>query len=416
MKKKSNDKLMEKFLEICRAYVGEMNRKFDYKKTGISARAVNFGFTVCMDYSAVRHWYTKDDAKAALEIFKKYTDQAKQVLVEIKEEHPEIDWKIGKTDVSSALIGKSLNVYNNDINLDLDGIFPEFSYGIGGLKENMTETNKKMTFAELKSRLVDEAADKPFRAQELKKYGFTHDKADDFSDDGTRFFVYRLSGSGMGVSYARDGDTIYLNASPRGGDAYKAELQLSYDEYSKLPGFDKLRMFNGVADTSITPEGIRELIDAMKNYERALLAAVDDAAETDSADAESFNGKVREIFKSAYDDCKKQLVNSLELIAKSTYSKSFDFNIKGLFRDLSNMVSFDSQLVKPGSKDSRDRQRLANPDKALDYARKTASFYADDFSEKLAKLKNEASQSIASESQKITLTIGQLRRLVAESR
>lgn len=146
------DELVEKFLDVCKAYVKEMDERVSYKKTNIEARAANALYGVYLDYSAIRRRFTKDDAKTALEIFKKYAKQAIAILSEMKEEHPELDWSFEKTPMSSALIGKSLFISNTE------DIFPEFEYGNGGYMKMNENTKVTLTVSQLR-KLVKESLD-----------------------------------------------------------------------------------------------------------------------------------------------------------------------------------------------------------------------------------------------------------------
>lgn len=252
--------------------------------------------------------------------------------------------------------------------------------------KNIENQKVTLSFSQLK-RLVSEAADKPFRARELYKYGFTHDKKDDFSDDGNHFFVYRLSGTDMGVSYLRDGNEIFLAArvmdDSKAGDA---ERTLDYEERRKLPGHDKLEKFNGVTDTAITQDGVKELVNAMKEYNKALLDAASKVEGTDPEKVNALNDKVLELARTAFNSCKEELVDSIEEISKHTYNKSFDFYITEVFRSLAGIRSA-GRKITAGSKSAWDRSRVDNPEKYIEDVNKSISFYTKDFQVYLNKLK-----------------------------
>ena len=65
-----------------------------------------------IDYSAIQPGYSKETATKALEIFKKHSNTITMYLDVLKLKHPNIEYHIGKTIVSSARIGKTLDVYN----------------------------------------------------------------------------------------------------------------------------------------------------------------------------------------------------------------------------------------------------------------------------------------------------------------
>jgi hypothetical protein len=252
--------------------------------------------------------------------------------------------------------------------------------------KNIEKQKVSLSFSQLK-RFVSEAANKPFRASELYKYGFTHDKKDDFSDDGNHFFVYRLSGTDMGVSYLRDGNEIYLSAQVMSdSEAGDAERTLDYEERRKLPGHDKLEKFNGVIDTTITQDGVKELISAMKEYNKALLDAASKVEGTDPEKVNALNDKVLELTRTAFNSCKEELANSIEEISKHTYNKSFDFYIREVFRSLSGIRSA-GRKITAGSKSAWDRSRVDNPEKYIEDVNKSISFYTKDFQIYLNKLK-----------------------------
>lgn len=89
----------------------------------------------------------------------------------------------------------------------------------------------------------------------LTKYGFSRCAEEDFSDDGTRFQVYRL-GKYIRVSKASYKDQIYLSAR-----LDYTQNGLTYNEYSKLPHFNELDKLNGVSKSVVTEEDLKKLYD-----------------------------------------------------------------------------------------------------------------------------------------------------------
>ena len=257
-------------------------------------------------------------------------------------------------------------------------------------ERNRINENQKvtLTIGQLK-KLISEANEKPFRAADLAKYGFTHDKADDFTDDGSRFYVYRLAGTGMEVSYLRTGTTIYLSASAASGsDVQRAEQELDYSEYHNLPGYSDLDMFNGVAEKEITPEGLNKLIDSMKKYEAAVLDAAGkiEGASQDAVD--SLNSIILKQTEDVYNSCKNELIAAMDAISANSYKKNFDFYIKRVFDSLSSIKSQERYMVKVGSRNAYDRRRVANPDKTTAEINEYIEMYARDFHKYLDKVKS----------------------------
>lgn len=91
----------------------------------------------------------------------------------------------------------------------------------------------------------------------LTKYGFIKSPAEDFSDDGTRFYAYRV------------GIVMVTKASVKGMTFISARadyLGLNYDVYSKLPHFEDIDKLNGVETDKITDKDLSDLYDACIAY------------------------------------------------------------------------------------------------------------------------------------------------------
>ncbi len=100
----------------------------------------------------------------------------------------------------------------------------------------------------------------------LKKYGFVRLPAEDFSDDETRFKVYRLDN--VHVTYASDSDYVYISGRYRGNE-------LCYEEYSKLRHYgDVTDSLNGVARSQITDEALKAFVKDCVDYQREYEEAV----------------------------------------------------------------------------------------------------------------------------------------------
>ena len=92
----------------------------------------------------------------------------------------------------------------------------------------------------------------------LVKYGFVRDAAEDFSDDGNRFQVYRV-GKMRVTKLVSDGEA-YID-----GDIY--DCRLPYEVYSKLPHYKAIGRLNGVSLASLTEDDIQKLYEDCQAYE-----------------------------------------------------------------------------------------------------------------------------------------------------
>ena len=151
----------------------------------------------------------------------------------------------------------------------------------GTLGMSMKEYNEKMqNFGKAKYSSVKEATEDPNSA--INKYiqrktgknpaiqetytktgnirysafGIERTPEDDFSDDGTRFTAYRLP-NGMEMTVAKDSDDIYLSVD------HPYNKEVSYEEYSSLPHYKDLDMYNGVRKDSVD---LNKVIDASNKY------------------------------------------------------------------------------------------------------------------------------------------------------
>ena len=79
----------------------------------------------------------------------------------------------------------------------------------------------------------------------LVKYGFIRDAAEDFSDDGNRFQVYKV-GRVRVTKLVSDGEA-YID-----GDIN--DCRLPYEVYSKLPHYKAIGRLNGVSLASLTED------------------------------------------------------------------------------------------------------------------------------------------------------------------
>lgn len=92
----------------------------------------------------------------------------------------------------------------------------------------------------------------------LVKYGFVRDAAEDFSDDGNRFQVYKV-GRIRVTKLVSDGEA-YID-----GDI--DECKLPYEVYSKLPHYKAIGCLNGVSLASLTEDDIQKFYGDCQAYE-----------------------------------------------------------------------------------------------------------------------------------------------------
>lgn len=95
----------------------------------------------------------------------------------------------------------------------------------------------------------------------LIKFGFVRAEAEDFSDDGSRFYVYRV-GKRVRVSKCTWNGQIFLSGRIDDGN------KLDYTEYSQLPHYKGLDRLNGVSIAGLTDADIQQLYDDCIEYEK----------------------------------------------------------------------------------------------------------------------------------------------------
>ena len=94
----------------------------------------------------------------------------------------------------------------------------------------------------------------------LIKFGFVRAENEDFSDDSTRFYVYRVGR--VRVSKATWNGQIFLSARIDDGRT------LNYEEYSSLPHYKGLDRLNGVSISGLTENDIQPLYNDCVEYEK----------------------------------------------------------------------------------------------------------------------------------------------------
>lgn len=99
----------------------------------------------------------------------------------------------------------------------------------------------------------------------LTSFGFVRDEASDFSDDGSRFYVYRVGK--VKVSKSIWNERVYLSGH--------ADINgnLRYDEYSRLAHYKDLDALNGVFIAGLTESDLQKLYEDCKAYELEYMQA-----------------------------------------------------------------------------------------------------------------------------------------------
>jgi hypothetical protein len=94
----------------------------------------------------------------------------------------------------------------------------------------------------------------------MNKYGFVRWPEEDFSDDGNRFYCYKV-GSRVRVSKLVSDGVAYISARIDHGT-------LPYAVYSKLPHYSKLDDLNGVSVISLDDNDLFDLCEACLMYDK----------------------------------------------------------------------------------------------------------------------------------------------------
>jgi hypothetical protein len=94
----------------------------------------------------------------------------------------------------------------------------------------------------------------------MNKYGFVRWPEEDFSDDGNRFYCYKV-GSRVRVSKLVADGVAYISARIDHGT-------LPHEVYHKLPHYSKLDDLNGVSVISLTDQMLFDLAEACLMYEK----------------------------------------------------------------------------------------------------------------------------------------------------
>lgn len=93
----------------------------------------------------------------------------------------------------------------------------------------------------------------------MAKYGFVRCPAEDFSDDGNRFQVYKVGTRVRVTKLVADGEA-YIDGTIHGN-------KLPYEVYSKLPHYSAVGKLNGVSLAGLTDKDLQDLYEDCLKYE-----------------------------------------------------------------------------------------------------------------------------------------------------
>ena len=104
----------------------------------------------------------------------------------------------------------------------------------------------------------------------LTSYGFKRSPDEDFCDDGSKFFVYRIGKLIRVSKLVRDG-YAYISARAESTDDIK--LLVDYDTYSKLPHYKEMDKYNGCYVSSLTEQNLIDFANDCLTYEKEVMQA-----------------------------------------------------------------------------------------------------------------------------------------------
>lgn len=93
----------------------------------------------------------------------------------------------------------------------------------------------------------------------MNKYGFIRWPEEDFSDDGNRFYAYKV-GTRVRVTKLISDGTAFIDGTILNG-------KLPYSVYSQLPHYRAISNLNGVSLSSLTEEDLQKLYTDCLTYE-----------------------------------------------------------------------------------------------------------------------------------------------------
>lgn len=104
----------------------------------------------------------------------------------------------------------------------------------------------------------------------LTSFGFRRSSNEDFCDDGSKFFVYRIGKLIRVSKLVRDG-YAYISARAEDGDGIK--LLVDYNTYSKLPHYQNMDKYNGCYVSSLTEQNLIDFANDCLAYEKEVMQA-----------------------------------------------------------------------------------------------------------------------------------------------
>lgn len=94
----------------------------------------------------------------------------------------------------------------------------------------------------------------------MKEYGFVRWPEEDFSDDGNRFYCFKV-GERVRVSKLVSQGTVFISARID-------DIRLPFEIYSKLPHYRALDKLNGVSLESLQSSDLKQLYEDCLEYEK----------------------------------------------------------------------------------------------------------------------------------------------------
>lgn len=161
----------------------------------------------------------------------------------------------------------------------------------------------------------------------LTKYGFVRAENEDFSDDGSRFYVYRV-GKRVRVSKCTWNGQIFLSARIDDGRT------LEYEEYSQLPHYKGLDRLNGVSISGLTEMDLIQLYNDCLAYEQEYNEAEKNIEFPTIEELKAQCLRIRAHYQKQLEEAKKLIEeNAMKLLFSEKYCvreiKSFYKTIEG---------------------------------------------------------------------------------------
>ena len=159
----------------------------------------------------------------------------------------------------------------------------------------------------------------------LTKYGFVRTPNEDFSDDGSRFYVYHAGR--VRVSKTTWNGEVFLAGRIDGN-------LLNYDVYSKLPHYEALDRLNGVDIASLTEQDLIQLYNDCVEYEKEYNEAEKNVVFPTIDELKDQCVKIRKHYQ-------EQLVNAQTLIERNAVKlvlKASEWKLKSIRSNLETIT------------------------------------------------------------------------------